>query len=395
MIYLSQLLNQPIYFKNKLYGKALDFAVSGKKQRPRLTKIVVKCKDKKIAIPFSIMSFGEDNKFALRTKKFTPKVSVNGDFYLSEDILDKQVIDVDGKRLVRVNDIVLKREQGLTIEGIDISFSAIARRLGLGRFIRGRTILLPWSFIEAFDYQTGDIKIKLSELKLNTLRPADIADILEEVGAKERLGIVEALSSQKAASAIEETGEKTQIAIIEQTSKIELKGILDKMSISEIADIFYEINTVKRKLILDLLDKERVKELRSLLRYSDQVAGGLMNPVGFKIDQQKTVGDLVILLPENKVNFEAIIVVGRKGTYKGIIYLQDIINKDSKTPLKQLITDKNYTREDRPFKQIMKVFAEDNLRILPVINKKNKPIGIITIDTVLKKINEDKENEII
>lgn len=392
MIYLSQLLNQPIYFKHRLYGKALDFAVSAKKKQTRLTKIVVRLKGKKIIIPFSAVSFGENNAFYLRNKKLHQPANGNGDLYLSEDLLDKQVIDVDGKRLVRVNDIVLKKDRGLKIEGIDIGFSAIIRRLGLGRFVKGRTILVPWSLVEAFDYQTGDVKIKLSQLNLNTFRPADIADILEEIGTKERLGLLEALGSQKAASAIEKTDEETQIAIIEQAPKVGLKAILERMSISEIADIFYDINSTKRKVILDLLDKESAAELKALLRYSDHVAGGLMNPVTFQIDQEKTVGELSILLPENKVNFDAIIVLGKQGTFAGTVYLKDIINKDPKIVLKKLITDKLTVPENYPFDQIINLFAQYNLRILPVTNKKHRAIGVITIDSVLKKLNEDKEN---
>jgi Mg/Co/Ni transporter MgtE/sporulation protein YlmC with PRC-barrel domain len=316
----------------------------------------------------------------------------NGDLYLSEDLLDKQVIDVDGKRLVRVNDIVLKKERGLVIEGIDIGFTAIMRRLGLGKIIRGRTILLPWSLIEAFDYQTGGIKLKLSELKINTLRPADIADILEEVGTKERLGILEAVSSQKAASAIENADEGTQIAIIEQTPASKLEAILDRMSISEVADIFYDINPGKRKVILNLLGKERAQQLKALLGFTNQVAGGLMNPVLFQIEHYKTIAELVILLPETKVNFDAIVVVGRNGVFQGTIYIRDIINKNPQTPLKRLVSDKLSVSEHASFDYIMKLFAQYNLRILPVTNKKHRPVGIITIDSIIKKINEDKRN---
>ncbi len=391
MIYLSELLNQPIYYKKKLYGKALDFAVSSEKLKPRLTKIVTKLKGKKVAIPFSSISFSENNVFYLRTKKFHRLPFGNGDLYLSEDLLDKQVIDVDGKRLVRVNDIILKKERGLLIEGIDISFSAISRRLGLGKIIRGKTIMLPWSLIEAFDYQTGDIKIKLSELKINTLRPADIADILEEVGTKERLGILEAVGSQKAASAIEKTDEGTQVAIIEQTPISKLGAILDRMPISEMADIFDEIKPAKRKVIIELLGKERAQQLKALLHFTNQVAGGLMNPIAFQIEQYKTIAELVILLPETKVNFDAIVVVDKKGKFCGTVHLKNIINKDPQTPLKKLISDKLSVPENYPYDGIIKLFGEYNLRILPITNRKHRPVGIVTIDSVLKKLNEDKE----
>jgi magnesium transporter len=121
--------------------------------------------------------------------------------------------------------------------------------------------------IEAFDYQTGNVRLKLTQNSLNTLHPSELADILEEVGSKERIGIVESLDTDKAVMALEEADYKTQEAILEQLSLSPLKRIVDRMHITEIADLFYKINPLRVKEILNLLGNEKAQIDRRALGF--------------------------------------------------------------------------------------------------------------------------------
>ena len=224
----------------------------------------------------------KEGKFHL-VKNYTSIPYDPEDFYLVEDLLDKQVIDITGKRMVRVNDVLLKDNGGMKVTGIDVSFAGILRRLGLGNLNPLSTVTIPWAAVEAFDYETGDIRIKLGKSNLNMLHPAEIADILEEAGTKEREGIVEALDADTAADAIEEANSETQEAILEQLPSGQLRKILEKMQLSEIADVANDVPPQTLNKILKLLSTDRAKRVRNLMLFPDDVAGGLMQPMFYKV----------------------------------------------------------------------------------------------------------------
>ena len=158
-----------------------------------LIRLLIKKSGKKYALSFKDVTFTDDLFYLIKILEETP-ISPSllpydaDDFYLAEDLMDKQVIDVTGKRLVRVNDVLLRENGKYTISGIDIGFAGITRRLGLSSFLKLKTITIPWNLIEAFDYETGAVRVKLSQQNINTLHPTEIAHILEDAGTKERLG---------------------------------------------------------------------------------------------------------------------------------------------------------------------------------------------------------------
>src|ERR1035437_6151157 len=143
MVYLSDLLNKKIYFEKKVYGTIIDFAVLESSPNPSVSKIVVKKNGKKITISPSVISIKKNG--AILTSNKSPFLPYDErDFYLNEDLLDKQVIDTDDKRLVRVNDIALDNEDELKVVGIDIGIAGILRRLGLDKIIRTDPKIIPW-----------------------------------------------------------------------------------------------------------------------------------------------------------------------------------------------------------------------------------------------------------
>src|SRR5260221_6536721 len=171
MKFLSQLVKTPVYVGNDKYATVIDFGLPAQLQSPEVSTLLLKNKKGKFAVPLSEAVNREDG-FHLK-KDYTSIAYNPDDFYLVEDLLDKQVIDITGKRMVRVNDVSLKENGGLTVTGIDVGFAGILRRLGLGSVNPLRTVTIPWVAVEAFDYETGDIRIKLGKNNLNTLHPAE------------------------------------------------------------------------------------------------------------------------------------------------------------------------------------------------------------------------------
>ena len=393
MIYLSQLLNKKVYYENKVFGEMVDFAVLEKTQNPSVSKVVVKKKGKKITISPSFLSIKKNG--AILTTDKTPQLPFDErEFYLNEDLLDKQVIDIDDKRVVRVNDILLESEGELKVIGLDVGPGGILRRLGLETFIRTKPKILPWQMIEAFDYQTGNVKISLTQSKLSAMHPSDIADILEELGSKERRAVVESLEAKKAAKAIEETDFKTREAILEELPASALKKVVERMHVADIAEVFYKLNPLRIREILKLMGTERAQKVERLLDFGTDNAGGIMRTGFFSFDGDTTVKQAYNTLFKITPKPEAIVVTNGNGKLVGVIYTKDLLDSDSLALLKDIVFERKFVYPNVDINHVISLFGRFNLRTLPVVDRDKKPIGVITAGIILSKIEErTKENE--
>lgn len=390
MLYLSQLLNKNILYQGKSYGKILDLAVFPNKTLPSISKIEISRGKQKITIPPNVIRFEKGN-IVLTTIDFPQLPYDHKDLYLAEDLLDKQVIDIDGRRLVRVNDVVLEDGHELKASGIDIGLDGILRRLGL-TMLKVTPKVLPWHVIEAFDYDTGTIKIKLKQNSLAKLHPADIADILEDAGTKERLGIVESLDAKQAARAIEEADEETQVSILENLTPTALKNIINTMHIAELADVFHDINPVKIQEIQKVLGAEKIQRVKKLSSFSDSVAGGVMHENFFHEETTTNVKTLLQHLKEVSTIPEVVIVT-KDSKFAGTIQIKDILSYDFSTQLEEIPAEKIFISPETDFTEIVRVFAQYNLRALPVVDSNKKIIGVVLVDEILKIIDEENERD--
>ena len=391
MLYVSQLLNTPVIFEGKPFGKIVDMAIFENRPHPPISKFEVVTGKKKITISPDAIRF-EKGRAILSASQIPALPYDSQDFYLSEDLLDKQVIDVDGKRLVRVNDILLEHDGELRVAGIDIGIDGILRRLGLGR-IKIKQKILPWHLVEAFDYQTGSIRIKLAQQTLNSMHPAELADILEDAGTKERLGIVEVLDPKKAARAIEETDNFTKVSILEGLKPSNFKNVVEKMHLADIADVFHYLNPLKAREVQTALGSEKEQRFKKLLGYSDNTAGGLMHESFFSSDSNTVVKDLLLQLSERSSIPETVVITNGNQKIVGIIQVKNLVTVDKLAILKDILTDRKFVYPFTSLSDIIRLFANYNLRVLPVVDNEKKPIGIILIDDILRLIEEENEKD--
>lgn len=390
MLYLSSLLNKTVYLAGKPFGKIVDMAVLENRPHPPVCKFEIrKANGKKLTVsPQAVVL--KDNRFFLTSQKIPFLPYDHNDFYLNEDLLDKQVIDTDGKRLVRVNDVLLDQNGEMKVIGIDVGLKGVFRRLGLNA-IRVPSKVLPWEYIEAFDYDTGSIKIKLNRKNLSALHPADIADLLEEAGSKERLGIVKALEPNKAARAIEESDQETQASILDQLTSTPFREIVAKMHISEIADVFKHLKPEKIKELQMALGQEKTQKVKKILHYPSDVAGGLMRLSFFWVSSELTVKQTFEKLKLLAHIPEVIILLNAYEKFSGFIKTKDLIQFDSLTQLKNLTIEKKFIYPSASFSDIMKIFSQYNLHTIPVVDKEKKPVGLVVIDDLLKFLEEEDE----
>lgn len=390
-MYLSQLLNKSVYQNGQPFGKIIDFAIFENRPNPPVSKVEIKHGKEKLTVSPQALTIA-DNMISLPSQHIPLLPYDHKDFYLVEDLLDKQVIDTDGRRLVRVNDVVLESNGELKVVGIDIGFAGVLRRLGLS-MLAHQTTIIPWTVIEAFDYQTGDVRIKLKQTSLNTLHPADIADILEEAGSKERVGIVEAMDAKQAARALEEADEETQVSILENLEPDTIKNIVNKMHISEIADVINDLNPLKAKEVQNALGAERTQKVRKLLTFSDDVAGGMMHLGFFQVNGNQTVKEVIKDMESQGNVPETIIVTNGGGKIAGVVNSKELLIADKLSLLKDNLSDKKFVYPNTSLDDIIELFAQYNLRTIPVVDQDKKPTGILLIDDILKIVEEENEYE--
>jgi len=389
MVYLSQLLNKDIYYRGQKYGSISDMAVSTNYPTPSLSKVVIRRHGQKFTVTPSAVDFHRDKPVLISEN--TPFLPYDEkDFYLNEDLLDKQVIDVNGKRLVRVNDILMESNGELKVVGIDIGASGIIRRLGLRKIFRVASKILPWQMIEAFDYQTGDITLNISQNKLNSMDPSEVADILEKLGVKERLGVVEGLDAGRAARAIEEANTRTQEAILEQLPPGSLKSIVIKMHLAPLADLLHIINPLRIKEILSFIGRERAQKVENLIQFANDTAGGLMNPNFVSFDGGITAKEARVSLQDQKKP-EVLLVTNGNQKLAGFVYTKDLLDCDPLALLKDIIIERKFVYPQVGFRELIKMFSQYKLRALPVVDSDKKPIGVVKIDSILDKIEESNQ----
>ena len=392
MVYLSQILNKSLYVGQREYAKVIDFGVAEDLASASVSTVLIRKAGKKYTLPSEQIKLN-DKRFFIETEDITLSPYNEKDFYLAEDLLDKQVIDITGRRLVRVNDVILKKNGVYKIVGIDIGFSGLLRRLGLGDAFHLRTISIPWTLVEAFDYQMGQVRLKLSHNSLNAFHPAEIADILEDAGTKERLGVVQLLDPRMAAAALGEADSETQQSILETLPKDSLKKIVQKMSVADIVDILKELNPFTSKEIFQNLEQDKIQNVKRLSVYADDVAGGLMDVNFYREKADTTVSETIEFLRLMRRRPEVVIVIDNEEKLQGVIAVRNLFSLESEAKLKNAAAPAQCVTSDAPFREILRLFSEYNLRLLPVVDDQNKVIGAISVDTVLEQVQRGEEYE--
>ena len=207
--------------------------------------------------------------------------------FLAESILDKQIVDINGRKLVRVNDIRLVIiPSGVFVIAVDIGFEGLLRRIGISHpiktFLGWFNITLSshyilWDEVETIDAMRAGIRLSSSYAKLNTLHPSDLADIIEDMDRKSQINVFTALDEEKAADVLEELEDKAQVHVIETLSTEKAADVLEKMPAHEVADIIDQLEPVKAEELLNEMTEESSDDVRELLEYEENTVGSVMS----------------------------------------------------------------------------------------------------------------------
>ncbi len=335
-------------------------------------------------------------------EQLTPYHSDEYMLRLARDLLDKQIIDAHGRKVVRVTDVTLGirpegNRQELFLMEVDVGLRSIFRRLFQGvlppRFIRRVQGIIPpssirWEFCNIVEHDPQRrLRLNITNKLLEKMHPADLADIVEELSPEDREAIFKTIDSEVAAEALSEVEPEIQASILESLDVEKAAEILEEMAPDEAADVLAELEEETSEEILDEMDTEPKSEVRELLEFEEDSAGGLMNTELVSLHENANVADAMAALRGNEEILESLntlFLVDADERLTGVVPLARLFVADAARPLKELgvemIIQVPVTEsQDR----VTEIFDKYNLLTLPVVGEEGKLAGVITADDII------------
>lgn len=400
MLYLSQILGRPIFDgrNDKIATIADVIVLYGQEDYPPVIGLVARYRRRNFFMPRrDISELGEHGaKMRSTILDLSPFTRREGEVLLGKDVLDNQLIDVDGKRVVRVNDVqMIDATAGMwRVTGADVSLQGFLRRLmPKGFYGSGRPVeVLDWADVGylATDTATVTVQLKSSKDKLSRLHPVEIAQLAETFAPIHRTEIVESLDNETAADMLEEMPTDVQARILEEMDEERAADILEEMAPDDAADVLGELSEEKAEELFNLMEEDEKADVAELMPYEHDTAGGLMTTEFIVFPKTLTVGDTIAQLRQmaetpNMIYY--LYIVEEEGSWKlsGLISLRSLILADPSFALADVMRDQfQYAHTSDSADDVAQTISEYNLLALPVIDDDGDIAGIVTVDDAME-----------
>ena len=401
---LSDLLGSTVYdASGAASGRVREVALAPQEDRSRVASLIVKTPAGNRVLPLTAVSaINGGIRASTGMADWTPADGSEGLFLLSRDLLDQQVIDVHGRKVVRVNDVdflhdSVQNRSVLKVGGVDVGARGAVRRLlkGMVPAVALRALLqrippreIPWDFVDLIETDPARrVKLKISHERLAKLHPADIADIIEELAPDEREAVFETLDEGVAAGALEELEPKVQKAVMESLDSDRAADIVEEMEPDAAADLLGDLSDDKTEEILVQMQPEERQEVSELLEFKENTAAGRMTTEYIALPVTATAQDAIEAMRTfegHMENMSTVYLTDSRGTLAGWVPLVKIVLAPPSTPLLALSQEPLIScHEDAKEKEFAELFDKYNLLTLPVIDEQSRLTGVITPDDVI------------
>ena len=426
MLFLTSLLDRPVVGKTaELIGQLEDLIVRmGDDRYPPIAGLVVRDARRRFFVPSShLYYFNGSTQLSSSTVDLQPFARRDGEVLLRKDVLDHQLIDITGRRIVRVNDVQLAAVEGAyRVVGVDISPQALARRLGpraLAARIVGRQVI-DWEDVQ-YLASAAPVQLKVSYDRLSELHPVDLARIVDALSYRESAEIVAALDDETAADILEEVSDERLADLLERMDQERAADILEEMAPGAAADALEDLDEEVAEQLLARMEPEEAADVQALLAYDEDSAGRIMSTDFVRVSEGATVGDALTIIraleevpdpllavyvgsetePETPDRAEA---TGSEGAAParlddqdgppfylyGIVRLRNLILADPLVPLLDVMDEDVPTvHPEDSARDAARVLAEYNLLAVPVLDDARRMIGIVTVDDALAVLLPD------
>jgi CBS domain-containing protein len=328
---------------------------------------------------------------------------------LARDLLNRQIVDTQGMKVVRVNDLKLSVSGSqLRLLGAEVGVRGILR--GLAPWVEtavtavakrfGHRIdeqIIAWNYMDLLDRDLSKVQLSVSHTRLDELHPADVADILEQLDPAQRVAVFQHLDDERAGDAISEMEDEYQADVIDDLDDARASKLLGNMDPDDAADIVRDLPYEKAERLLRLMGVEDAEDIRKLLGYRDETAGGMMTTQFVSMHEDDTVGEAVDMLrelPEDYPTIHYLYVVNDYDKLVGVLSLRTLVLAQSTTKLHDVMFDDDLTTAlpDEPEANVADDISKYNLLAIPVVNEHGRMLGIVTFDDALDVIEEDAED---
>ncbi|MDS0526870.1 CBS domain-containing protein [Clostridium sp. SHJSY1] len=391
----TQILGNKIYDEfNDVLGELKDIYVTTDDGYPRVIGYKVKREGVTFHYEFKNINFYEDkNRVKIKTTGSREILPRTYSYLLSEHLLDRKIVDINGKKVVRVNDLRIAELAGeYRVVAVETGPAAMFRRMGtpkLGKFIYKaikkdyEDKVLMWDDVESVEMVNNNLQLSVPYKKLSTLHPADLADILEELDDKSRKQVFESLDEDLAADTFEEIEDEYRGSIIKDLSVTKTAELLENMDNDEIVDLLDDLEEEERDKVLFNLEKEDAEEVEELLKYEDETVGSIMSKDFISFGLNLTVEETIEILKEMKPDEDVlyyIYVTDEEDKIEGLVTLRDLILSEGSLKLKDVMEENITTvKYDEPIGEAIEQAAKYDLLLTPVVDDNNKIIGIIQL----------------
>ncbi|PKO21310.1 MAG: magnesium transporter MgtE [Chloroflexi bacterium HGW-Chloroflexi-1] len=404
MAYLSNLIGRVVADVNgERIGRLDDLVASlrGDLLHPQIVALVVKHSGGPLLIPLDAVAVLIAPAIPLnrRSQDIAPYQVSQHDLYLARDVLDKQIIDTNGVRVVRVNDLELARVNGhFYVANVDIGGLGLLRRLGPARMAEkvarrlGRKLtpgIISWEDVELLP---GDqpIRLKVASDKITDLHPADLAEIISDLSRAESGKLLESLDVKTVADALEEVEPEFQASLIDAMSDEMAADVLEEMAPDEVADLLAELSQDRSQELLNLMEDDEAADVRKLLAFPEDSAGGIMTTEFVAIRPDLNAEQALAVLRETAHEAETIFyvyVTDAEGCLLGVFSLQDLVLARPQTPVREFMHARVFTANLRDSQEsVAQAISKYNLLAVPVVDDEGRLHGIVTADDALDKI---------
>ena len=408
-LYFTELLGMPVFdLKGRRIGRVKDAALVPRVHASRIDRFLVGAGDAWLTVRYDqirsvLLGYG----ISLSDEQVVPYHDDEYMLRIARDLLDQQIIDVNGRKVVRVNDLTLgihraEARDAINVLEVDVGLRSIVRRLFQGtmpaRWIRQLQSPIPpnsirWEFCNVVEPDPlRRLRLNISYTGLEEMHPADLADIVEELSPAEREAIFETIDSEAAAEALSEIDPKMQASILESLEPEKAADIVEEMSPDEAAGALSELEDETAEEILDEMDAADTSEVRELLEFDDDTAGGMMNTEYVSLHANASVTDALSALRGNEdllENLNTLFLVDADGRLAAAVPVARLFIAAGVSLLKELASESLIVvsvdeRQDR----VTETFDKYNLLTLPVVDEDGKLAGVITADDVISVLRE-------
>ncbi len=406
-LYFTELLGLPVYdLKQRRIGQVRDAAIVPLIHPARIDRYLVGAGSSWLSVRYDQISTISLNGIQLSNEKLYPYHSDEYMLRIRRDLLDQQIIDVNGRKVVRVTDISLELRRddrdSLMILEVDVGIRSILRRLLQGvappRWIRHlqRPISpnsIRWEFCNIVEADPlRRLRLNISNEKLERLHPADLADIVEDLSPADREAIFGTIDSEVAADALSEIDPKMQASILEALEPEVAADIVEEMAPDEAVHALSELEDETTAEILDEMETEPLSEVKELLEYHEGTAGGMMNTEAIVLPEDTPLSEALVSLREHEnllENTHVLFLADPSGRITAAVPLARLFLADGSTRLRDLATDPLIaTKVGEKQNRVTELFDKYNLLALPVVDDTGALAGVITADDVISVLRQ-------